>query len=149
MASCEFIAIGDLHLNSLNNIFPNLNTEPNDLIYKALNSALRWARDNGIKDIILLGDVFENPNPSQAEQRRFLNFLVKNKRFNFYIIAGNHDIENVEKSSLDMSTFTTDISNQLDHVKIFLEPKLIYIKGVPFSFLPWPHHKTLQILLLT
>jgi DNA repair exonuclease SbcCD nuclease subunit len=144
MASLEFICIGDLHISGLNNLFPNYSFDPNHLIYKALKVPLSYAKENGIKVIIFGGDIFHNPDPSQQEQREFIDFLRKHNKFKFYAIAGNHDYSNTEKISLEISKFTSEISNNLDHVKFFIKPELMKIEGIPFSFLPWPHHKTLE-----
>ena len=144
MKSCEFLAIGDLHLNSMTNLFPNYAFNPNTLIYKALKIPLDYAKDEGIKYIILLGDLFDNPSPNQESQKELLEFIMKYSHLKIFAIAGNHDYSSTEEISLKMAQFSTLISDKLDHFKIITEPKLYNIQGIPFSFLPWPHCRTLK-----
>lgn len=141
----ELILIGDPHLLSLNKLFPNLSINPDTFIYKSLETAIEYAIENGIIHVIILGDVFDHPNPEQEDQKRFLDFLLQYKSLKFWIIAGNHDYsDNDGHISINMSKFVSSVSDQLSHVRFFTNPELVEIEGIPFSFLPWPNCKTLQ-----
>lgn len=139
MAELSFVAVGDIHLNGLN-FLEDYVENPDDMIYKALDDAVTYAKDNGITVLIILGDIFDNPNPSQESQKRFLNYL-KSIDLTVYAISGNHDVTSEGEHSLVMSEFFTE--ELKGKVHIFTKPTLVKIAGVPVSFLPWPHTEPL------
>lgn len=144
MEEVEFVTIGDLHLGAHKNTFPNYDLNPDDLILKAAKVPLEYARENGVKYAIFLGDIHNDPNPSQIAQKQFIEFLKKYSDLQIYLIPGNHDYSDTDKISLQMSAFTTELSQKLNHVHFMLHPELVYLDGVPFSFLPWPYYQTLH-----
>jgi len=108
-------------------------------IYEALRVPVQYARENGISTLIFLGDIFDNPFPTQAQQRAFINWLAQHNEFAIHIIPGNHDYSSAGVISLEMAEFTVRLS-KLDHVMFHLKPTMLRIDGVPFRFFPWPHH---------
>ena len=76
----KFAVIGDLHLGktTLDNKIPNFLDEQ----FKVLNKVLEDIKNNKLKDIILLGDVFDIPNPEMVIVTKFLNFIKSYKEFN-------------------------------------------------------------------
>jgi DNA repair exonuclease SbcCD nuclease subunit len=144
VAELEAIFYGDNHFGGLGSLFPNYSFDPDDMAYKSLAYALDYAKENGIKDVFLLGDVFHTPHPTQSQQRRLLRFFLKYPRLRIHAIAGNHDFSTEDELSLEMVDFTAEISSNLEHVKFYTKPTLLEIKGVPVSLLPWPHASTLE-----
>lgn len=135
----QILCITDLHL--LGYKFLDAYVEDTDkFIYKAMQSVADYAKDNGIKHLLITGDVFDNPNPSQEDQKRLLRFL-KGLGLHIYIIYGNHDFSSDGKHSLVMSKFFAEEST--DKIHVYTEPTLIEIEGIPFSMLPWPYNKSL------
>lgn len=142
--SLEALFVGDLHLGGMTNLFPNYTFSPDDMVYKTLTYAFRYAQEEGIKHVFLLGDIFDHPYPTQEQQERLLAFLMRFPKLYVYLNAGNHDFSTEHHLSLRMVDFTSRISQKLEHVKLFTKPELLEIRGVPVSMLPWPHAKTLE-----
>ena len=141
MPSVDVVFIGDLHIGSLTNLFPD--REDSDiLILESTKPALNYARENGVKTVVLLGDIYDTPYPTQEQQALFFDYLYRNRDLDFYIIPGNHDLE-LEAGVV--SLHTADAITRLKllpHVKLFLHRAEVEISGVPFTFMPWPIIKT-------
>lgn len=133
------VVLGDLHILGLGFLERYVKNQ-SDYAYKLLADVVRYARKNGIKHVIQLGDVFHHPSPTQQDQRRLLRF-IENSGLSWYIILGNHDILESGKHSLVMSEFHSE--KLPDRLRIFTKPEVIDIEGVPFCMLPWPNSKTL------
>lgn len=144
MAELEALFYGDNHFGGLGSLFPNYSFDPDDMAFKSLAYALNYARDEGIKYIFLLGDIFHSPHPSQAQQRRLLTFLARYPKLKIFALAGNHDFSTEDELSLEMANFTVEMSDKLGHVSFITQPTLVEIKGIPVSLLPWPHASTLE-----
>ena len=134
--SFEFLAIGDLHLEKMQNLLPNLNTI--DLQLSALQEAVDYAVENGIKYIFQLGDVFENPYPSQDTLTKFIDFLCKNNKVQWRIILGNHDFATTAEDSMNTTNYIASNFNELKHVKIFHKRRHEVIEGFDFVYVPYP-----------
>jgi calcineurin-like phosphoesterase family protein len=135
----QAVVITDLHIGGYK-FLEDYVEDPDKFIYKAIQSVADYAKDNGIKYMFILGDIFDNPNPTQAMQRRLLKFL-KGLGLKIHMIFGNHDYSSDGKHSLVMSEFFAKESSKNLH--IYLEPTLIEVEGIPFSMLPWPYSKSL------
>jgi len=139
MRTAEFVWTGDLHILGLG--FLSAYTEdPDGYIYKALDNVVSYAHEHGIKHMIIPGDVFDNPNPSQEDQKRLLNYL-KTTGLTVHMISGNHDVTKDQEHSLIMSEFYAD--DVKNNVNVYVQPKLIKIDGILFAMLPWPHTQIL------
>jgi len=140
------IFVGDLHLGSLNKYFPN-HPNPDDFIYEALEKVFSYAREENIKHIIYLGDIFDNPLPLPTSVIRFTKFNLKNlskwKDLNLYLIPGNHDYEKQGDTSLRIPMYIKSLG-VMDRFHIFSQPSKIKVEKIPFQFLPWPFHKRLE-----
>lgn len=136
--STEVVFIPDLHIGAFGTVFSDLDN-PDDLIYEAANQVITYARNNGIKNVIFLGDLFDAAEPTQKQVSDFIAFLFSLQPLNVYIIPGNHDYEHISHNSLEILNFLVSVK-LIPHVQLFLQPTDALIDGVPFSFLPWPHH---------
>jgi calcineurin-like phosphoesterase family protein len=135
----QAVILCDTHIGGYK-FLENYVDDTDKYIYKAIQSVADYAKNNGIKHMFILGDIFDNPNPTQAMQRRLLKFL-KSLNLKVYMISGNHDYSSDGKHSLVMSEFFAEESSK--NIYIYTEPKLIKVEGIPFSMLPWPYSKSL------
>ena len=134
----EFVCIPDLHLGAFGNIFSDLEN-PDSLVYEAVQHVVAYARDNGIKTVIFLGDLFDAPEPTQHQVRDLLVLLLSMHDLDVRIIPGNHDYEHISHNSLELADFMVK-AGLMPHVKLYMQPEATTIEGIPFCFFPWPHH---------
>lgn len=137
------LAVGDLHLGGLK-FLNGFIQDPDDYIYKSLDDVVVYAKEHSIKTVILLGDIFDNPYPSQEDHKRLFKYLLASG-LDWYIISGNHDVDleagDNPVNSLLMPEFYT--SEMKKSIHIYTKPRLIKIAGVRVCFLPWPHSQSL------
>lgn len=139
MPSMEAVFIGDFHSGSLAGVFPEM-LDPDDMIYRAVEQIIKYARENAIKHIIFLGDLFETPDPTQDQQRRLTELLIRLNKMGFIVdlIPGNHDFKKEGEVSLSLVDFIARLQEL--KVNLHLKPTLKKLSGVPFCFLPWPYY---------
>jgi DNA repair exonuclease SbcCD nuclease subunit len=144
------LGVGDLHLDGpLIKYLPNLN----ELILDEVTKCLRYARDNGIENIFLYGDICHRPNISMDALIRLYQLLATNKDLQFYILKGNHDVlyaqaktsvsaETIEDGSAHSLRMVQELAGRkhLKNVQVIADgPTDIEIGGETVRFLPWPH----------
>ncbi len=136
----EALGIGDLHFDG--HLAKYLDDLPG-FIENEVNKVLRYARKNGIQNIIFYGDLCERPLMSYQSMRALFRILSTPK-FKFYIILGNHDIDTRLGGSPDQHSLLVlqDFFKGSDRVHIYTDPSDVEIDGAPVRFLPWPHLKT-------
>lgn len=142
MASTQFLWVGDLHIDGLDLYFPDKD-DPNDAIFDCLEQAMDHAKREGVKYIILPGDIFDSPYPKHASLVRLMMFFYKHKDLTFIIYFGNHDYETQENISISLLSFIKELGT-LDNVRVFMKPTFFKLDGVPFQVLPWPHSKRIE-----
>lgn len=91
----------------------------------------------GISTIIHLGDL--------VDRRKFINFntlsvlkhnfIDKLNRYDFHIIAGNHDV--FYKSTNELNALDLLIDSNNHNIKIYIDPAEVNIDGIPIVFVPW------------
>lgn len=141
------ILIGDPHIgkNCLQGKV-GIGSHLNSRIEDQLN-ILDWTLDQAIEivatDIIITGDVFEDPKPHPSLITFFISWLKKcqSNSVNVHIILGNHDILRsgyVHSSSLDIIS-----EIELDNVSVYKNINTININTTSFTFLPFRDRKSL------
>lgn len=136
----RFLAVGDIHLEKLATYMPD--EDYITPVTKTLKRIWKYAREEGIEHVIILGDIFDNPYPKDDAKKAFLKCLDKNLQY--YIILGNHDVATIEENSLTLCKYFIEDLGLMDNVKFFLEPQAIDIQGVRFDMLPYPHKKPIS-----
>lgn len=113
---------------------PDLNSR----IIDEVDKVIVYARRNGVKLVVLYGDVCETPVMSKEAGILLLRHLLKNSDLRYIIDLGNHDTENAEHHSLQLfSEFCK--YGLLPHVSIVEKPTTFFRKsGTPLRVLPWP-----------
>lgn len=129
------VAIGDLHLDKLVNIIPNINV----IIIQFLRKLLRDAVDSGCDVAVLLGDIFNYMNASEESQRLLLGLFVefKDEPIDIFAIEGNHGYKRNGTGSLSTLAMLEDY--KLINTQLITKPRLVVIKNVPLLFMPYPY----------
>lgn len=132
----EFLIVGDVHCDKPKP-YPNYLKVAVD----TLKGICNYAKDEGIKHIFLLGDIFETPYPSDTTKIEILK-LLDDKDLFFYIILGNHEWSSNELNSLELLSYLAN--TKYSNVSIFLQPTCRKIGGLRFQFLPFPCEKPIS-----
>jgi len=122
--------VGDLHIGIQENNFNFIDYQTESLkwVYKTF-------KEQGIKHIIFLGDIFDKRKHITFKTLKLLNETFGDPDFEHYCIAGNHDCyykDTNEINSLDL------LLEDFAYVKkVTQEPETINIGGTNFIFIPW------------
>ena len=140
----RFISVGDIHFDALRKYWTNHVS----LTIRHLNQPAEYAIKEGVKDIVLLGDVGDGVldrtgvyRLSERAQRALYKYLYKYVKLglNFHIILGNHDHASHSSSTMD---FIIDLvrNNKFLSSRVFIydKQKRVKIAGIPVEFLPYP-----------
>lgn len=142
------IIIGDPHIGKSTNIGKagvgsNLNSRIADQI-NLLDWSLDQAIENSVSNIIITGDVFDDPKPQPSLIAIFISWLKKCQIYsiNVHIIIGNHDVlrsGNIYSSPLDIIT-----EADIDNVSVYKDINTIFIGVTAFTLLPFKDRKSLN-----
>lgn len=134
----EAIGLGDLHFDKLDSIIPEATT----LICAAVEKALDYALDRGIKYVLFYGDICERPRLSYLSQVQFYKLLMKKRyrELEYHVVLGNHDFAEDGTHSLEVMEVFAELLNR--NLKVYTKPTEVDLDGVPFRFLPYPHTST-------
>ena len=140
------IILGDVHLGKGINIGragvgANLNSRVADQL-NLLDWTLDQAVDRHVDDIILTGDIFEDPKPHPSLITMFISWLKKCQAYdvNVHIILGNHDMLRsgmVFTSSLDIIS-----EIELSNVSVYKDINTILIGTSAFTLVPFRDRKS-------
>ncbi len=143
------LILGDVHLGKGTNIGKNgigasLNSRIVDQI-ALLDWTLEQAVDRGIDDIIITGDIFEDPKPHPELITIFIAWLKKCQAYGVHVhlIRGNHDILRsgfVSSSPLDIISEV-----ELDTVSVYKQVDTIHIGTSAFTFVPFRDRKSFGV----
>lgn len=128
--------IGDLHLKKLYRVIPN----HIELQINALSFIMKRVVDEGIKKVVLLGDVFDSPIVEIEVVRALLQFTGQYPDVEFIWVCGNHDRVSLDgESHIDLIHYITQTGGASN-----LTPILNPTKRGRVSFLPYPFNKALS-----
>jgi DNA repair exonuclease SbcCD nuclease subunit len=143
------IILGDVHLGKGVNIGKSgVGANLNSRIVDQLN-LLDWTLDQAeeffSENIIITGDVFEDPKPHPALITLFISWLKKCQAHdvNVHIIVGNHDILRsgfVYTSPLDI---VSEID--LDNVFVYKDINTVLLGSTAFTFMPFRDRKSFGV----
>lgn len=143
------LILGDVHLGKGVNIGKagigsSLNSRIVDQI-NLLDWTLDQAEDLWASDIIITGDIFEDPKPHPALITIFISWLKKCQAhdINVHIIMGNHDI----LRSGFIYTSPLDIISEvdLDNIFIYKDINTIIIGTTAFTMMPFRDRKSFSV----
>ena len=129
------IAIGDLHLDKLVKLIPNIN----HIIISYCRVLLDEAVDQGYDVAVFLGDVFNYMSASEEALKLFLEMLVdyEDTGLKIRVIEGNHGYRRNGTGSLSILSMLEDF--KLLKAQLIIEPRCEVIKGIPLVYLPHPY----------
>lgn len=143
------IILGDPHLGKGTNIGKSgVGATLNSRIVDQIN-LLEWTLDQAVErgsdDIIITGDVFEDPKPSPSLITIFIAWLKKCQAYgvNVHIIMGNHDFLRsgyIYNSPLDIISEV-----ELDNVGVYKNIDTILIGSTAFTLLPFRDRKSFNV----
>lgn len=128
----EILLFSDLHINSHKQQHQRLLD-----CLKVLEWVFNTARKNKIKDVVFLGDLFQDRQKLQTfAYHSTYQIISKYPDLNIYLLLGNHDLWFFEK---------TDVSSiyplgGLAHVEVIGKPCTKNIAGLDIDFLPFTHN---------
>jgi DNA repair exonuclease SbcCD nuclease subunit len=97
-----------------------------------------YAIDNGIPDILILGDIGDRHLLTTDAQIELLRLFLKyDELLNIHIIIGNHDFSDLDSNSMNLFGELYQ-SNKFKTVKIYKDKTDVKIGGVNCRFLPFP-----------
>lgn len=91
--------------------------------------------DRGIEVITMVGDVFDDPYPSQASQIELLNVLTDYPDIDFLLLRGNHDYADLTIDALRILKWTKKLKS---NIKVIDKPKIMKIGDINYHFQPHP-----------
>lgn len=144
------IILGDVHLGKnlaqgKTGVGSNLNSRISDQL-DLLDWTLDQATEHSVDNIIITGDVFEDPRPHPILITMFIAWLKKCEAYgiNVHIIMGNHDML---RSGM-VFTSPLDIISEVDleHISIYKNANTIMIGSCAFTFLPFRDRKSFNCI---
>lgn len=144
----QVIILGDVHLGKGVNIGKNgVGATLNSRIADQLN-LLDWTLDQALEndspDIVITGDVFEDPKPAPALITLFIGWLKKCQAYNvnIHIIIGNHDV--LRSGQIYSSPLDIVSEMDLDNVSIYKDINTILIGCTAFTLVPFRDRKSFE-----
>lgn len=140
------IILGDVHLGKgqsigKSGIGANLNSRIVDQL-NLLDWTLDQAIENHVDDIIITGDVFEEPKPHPSLITLFMAWLKKCQVYdvNVHVIMGNHDI--IRSGFVYSSPLDIIAEAELDNVQIYKDMDTVMIGSTAFTLVPFRDRKS-------
>lgn len=107
-----------------------------------LKQIVELVRYREFDSLVIAGDLFEYPIPTESERKLIYNFVVDLVKLEhlkeIVIISGNHDLEKYKKKQQKADAFESDVTNNLPVLGVFTEMikninqefdnKIIYMK---------------------
>lgn len=133
-AKCRCVFITDWHFNKLGRFFADHLKRQK----KAIRKGFLYALENGIKNVIVGGDISEDPVLDGPALTALFEILAEfDGKLNIYIILGNHDFAHVEENSLQPLIVLCRTKN-FKTIRVYDKPTHVVIDGVDFNMLPYP-----------
>lgn len=127
------ICLGDLHFGKLAHIIPGFTARQ----LKTMRAVLKKELALGATDCILLGDVFDVPEPAQALIVDILSVIAEFD-ITFHVIVGNHDYLSTDTHAFTLFDFLAKSSK--GRLRVYLKPTLVKINGFTYFMCPHPYH---------
>ena len=91
----KFIHAADLHLDAkIENLPPEKSKIRREEILRTFERLATFATNNGVKAVIIAGDMFDSPRVSAKTRARVIQAILSNDSVDFLYLSGNHDAEN-------------------------------------------------------
>ena len=143
------LILGDPHLGASQSLGKTgIGTTLNSRISDQLK-LLEWTLDKSIEknvtDIIITGDVFDEPKPPPFLISLFISWLKKcqSNHVKVHIIAGNHDILRV--GNFYLSPLDIISESEIDGINIYKDIETIIINNSAFTLIPFRDRKSFNL----
>jgi len=140
------IILGDVHLGKGVNIGrvgvgANLNSRIADQL-NLLDWVLDQAHHRDVSNIVITGDIFEEPKPHPSLITMFLAWLKKCQAYNIHvhIILGNHDL--LRFGSVFISPLDIISEVELENISVYKDINTIFIGTQAITLLPFRDRKS-------
>lgn len=130
----DAVFIGDLHFDKMARLFPQNHLQ---LQIAEINKPMQYALKKGVRDVVFLGDVAENPTLSALAFCSLLRLLKQyDGKLRISFILGNHDFAENGVHSL-LPFIEMQELKMFQTVRFFTSPKVIG-KEVKINMSPYP-----------
>jgi len=140
------LILGDVHIGKNINLGKmsagaSLNSRISDQLC-LLDWTLDKALDSEINDIIITGDIFEDPKPHPQIITLFISWLKKCQANNVkvHIVAGNHDI--LRTGNFYISALDIISECEMDNIFIYKDIDTVIIDNAAYTFMPFRDRKS-------
>ena len=104
----KIIHCADIHFGAPINSFPkNISEERKREVRYTFSRMVEFAKEKGVKVIMLSGDVFDREKPFKKDVDFFYGEIEKNPDIDFLYLRGNHDNEGERREFPNLKTFST------------------------------------------
>lgn len=104
----KIIHSADIHLGAPINSFPKeVSEERKREVRNTFLRMVAFAKEKGVKVIMLSGDVFDRDKPHKKDVDFFYGIVEKNPDIDFLYLRGNHDQEGENRVLANLKTFST------------------------------------------
>ena len=105
----KIIHSADIHLGAPINGFPKeISEERKREVRNTFVRMVDYARENGVKVILLSGDVFDRDKPFKKDVDFFYGVVESNPDIDFLYLRGNHDSDGESRALSNLKTFSTE-----------------------------------------
>ena len=108
----KFIHCADIHLGSkMESKLPKTKADQRrGEVRNTFHRMVEYAKENGVRAILLSGDIFDSDRPLKGDKKLFYNIVRGNPEIDFLYLRGNHDGKEsyTEEDLSNLKTFTTD-----------------------------------------
>jgi len=134
----EACGIGDLHQtdDKGHGGLAKYIESPDDYVWSEVDRVCAWARKRNISNVILYGDICENPRMSYAAMLAFEAGVRRNKDLDFIVYLGNHD--KLARESNEGHSLQILQRMRLKNLRIFTEDTYLEFGKQKVKICPWP-----------
>lgn len=105
----KIIHSADIHLGAPVGGFPKeISEERKREVRNTFLRMVDYARENGVKVVLLAGDVFDRDKPFKKDVDFFYGVIENNPNIDFLYLRGNHDSEGEKREFSNLKTFSTE-----------------------------------------
>ncbi len=129
------VVASDFHIGGMKKVL----RDPLAYQIREIDKVYKYALSNSLEHVFVPGDLCHTPNMSDEELLAILTLLLTyDDSINTYYTLGNHDVESVKTSSLDVLAAIAGMGF-FKRFHVFKQPYVKKIDGVYVAFMPFPH----------
>lgn len=132
--SLHAVVSSDWHLMGMSKVIKNTCSQQ----FAEIKKVYEYALENGIKHVIVPGDLSHIPKLGDDEFIALLSLLLTYSDYvTTYYICGNHDVEHKHKTALDI-LWVIASTGMIKNFYVYKQPTVKKIDGVYVNFMPFP-----------